>query len=505
MNSVGTSSQHTDCRRIRNQRASSSKSRETLVPTSRMFLCCLVFACLLLAGLTEYGHTQKRANYEPVLESLDRHALPQWYADAKLGIFIHWGLYSVPGWAPLVHPEHDFQSADYIVNNPYAEWYLNTMRLDGSPTQAYHREHYGANYDYYNFAGTFNSEILKWDPLAWAELFEESGARYVVLTTKHHDGFTLWPSATPNPTLPPGRQHATRDIVGELTTAVNRRGLRMGLYYSGGYDWTFVPGPIRAPKDYETVKPQSESYGKYVDAHFRELIARYHPAVLWNDIDYPKSGQPLQIMAEYYNAVPDGVVDDRFGVRHSDFTSPEYQTLDKISATKWEECRGLGRSFGYNRAEGEAETIAPDQLVFLLVDIVSKNGNLLLDVGPEADGTIPAVQLSRLKALGSWLKTNGEAIYATTPWKRPASETVDGLGIRFTQGKSDVFATLLGQPKKQSITIKGLSFGAETQVHLLGYEKALVWSRQQGDIAIELPSDYQKQLAYVIRITGPIS
>src|SRR5262249_8374486 len=148
----------------------------------------------------------------------------------------------------------------------------------------------------------------------------------------------------------------------------------------------------------------------YVDAHFRELMARYHPAVLWNDIDYPKSGHPLEIMAEYYNAVPDGVVDDRFGVKHSDFTSPEYQTLDKISAAKWEECRGLGRSFGSNRAGGEAETIAPDQLVFLLVDIVSKNGNLLLDVGPEADGTIPAVQLSRLKALGSWLKTNGEAI-----------------------------------------------------------------------------------------------
>jgi len=116
----------------------------------------------------------------------------------------------------------------------------------------------------------------------------------------------------------------------------------------------------------------------------RELIKRYHPAVLWNDIDYPKSGHPLQIMAEYYNTVPDGVIDDRFGVKHSDFKSPEYQTMDKISETKWEECRGLGRSFGYNRAEGEAETIAPDELIYLLADIVSKNGNLLLDVGPEA-------------------------------------------------------------------------------------------------------------------------
>jgi alpha-L-fucosidase len=148
---------------------------------------------------------------------------------------------------------------------------------------------------------------------------------------------------------------------------------------------------------------QTETYRKYADAHVRELITRYKPAVLWNDIDYPKSGHPLEIMAEYYQAVPDGVVDDRFGVKHSDFISPEYQTLEKINPKKWEECRGLGRSFGYNRAEGETETIKPAELIYLLVDIVSKNGSLLLDVGPEADGTIPDVQMDRLKALGAWL------------------------------------------------------------------------------------------------------
>ncbi len=148
-------------------------------------------------------------------------------------------------------------------------------------------------------------------------------------------------------------------------------------------------------------------------------------------------------MAEYYNAIPDGVIDDRFGVNHSDFKSPEYQTLAKISATKWEECRGLGRSFGYNRAEGEAETIAPDELIYLLVDIVSKNGNLLLDVGPEADGTIPPVQMSRLEALGAWLRINGEAIYGTHPWTRAEGETAEGIYVRFTQKDSALYATLL--------------------------------------------------------------
>jgi len=447
---------------------------------------------------------QSPADYEPTLESLNRHPLPEWYADAKLGIFIHWGLYSVPGWAPLVHPEHDFQSIDYIMHNPYAEWYLNSMRLDGSPTQAYHREHYGANYDYYNFAPIFDRESQKWDPNAWAKTFSEAGAKYVVLSTKHHDGFTLWPSSTPNPKLPSERQHPTRDIVGELTTAIHKQGLRMGLYYSGGYDWTFVPGPIRVKEDYQKVKPQSEGYGKYADAQMRELIERYNPAVLWNDIDYPKSGHPLEIMADYYNAVPDGVVNDRFGVKHSDFTSPEYQTLSKISTTKWEECRGLGRSFGYNRVEGEAETIAPDELIYLLVDIVSKNGNLLLDVGPEADGTIPAVQMERLQALGSWLKQNGAAIYGTHPWTRAEGETADGTHVRFTRTDSAVYAILLGKPRASPVTVKSLSPKPGTQIYMLGSADPLTWSQQGSDVRINLPTTLPGDYAYVLKIAGPV-
>lgn len=460
-------------------------------------LLVLLFVALpILAAL----QAQTNQHYEPTLESLNRHSLPEWYADAKLGIFIHWGLYSVPGWAPLVHPEHDFTSQDYIENNPYAEWYLNTMRLDGSPTQAYHREHYGADYDYYNFAPLFDKEIEKWDPQVWAKIFRDAGAKYIVLTSKHHDGFTLWPSSTPNPKLPADRQHASRDIVGELSTAVRNQGMRMGLYYSGGYDWTFVPGPIREKEDYEKVKPQSDAYGKYADAQVRELIARYRPSVLWNDIDYPKSGHPLEIIAEYYNAIPDGVVDDRFGVKHSDFKSPEYQTLDRISPEKWEECRGLGRSFGYNRAEGEAETIAPDHLIYLLVDIVSKNGNLLLDVGPEADGTIPPVQMERLQALGAWLRQNGEAIYGTHPWQRAAGETADHIPVRFTQKAGALYATLLGQPKTSSVAFKALSVSVDAKVSLLGQVKPLAWSQQGDDLNVTLPPTLPGHYAYVVKI-----
>jgi len=429
-----------------------------------------------------------------------RDARMKWFREARFGLFIHWGLYSVPGWAPLSHPNHDFDSTDYIKNNPYAEWYLNTMRVEGSPTEAYHREHYGADFNYYNFAPVFDRESQKWNPDEWANIFRAAGARYVVLTSKHHEGFTLWPSATPNPTLAADRQHATRDIVGELTTAVRKQGMHMGLYYSGGYDWTFVPGPIRVPADYEKVKPESQAYGDYAFAQIHELIERYHPSLLWNDIDWPRTGRPLEVMADYYNAVPDGVIDDRFGVAHSDFISPEYQTLGKISVKKWEECRGLGRSFGYNRAEGEAETIAPGDLIALLVDIVSKNGNLAIDVGPEADGTIPPVQMERLQALGAWLKQNGEAIYDTTPWDRAVGQSLEGDDVRFTRNGAELYATILGSPKAKTVTLEDVPAPPLLEVYLLGNSKPLQWKADGDNLRVALPEHPMGQYAYVIKL-----
>ncbi len=459
--------------------------------------------CSAVIAFSAVCSAQAPAKYEPTLESLDRHPLPQWYAGAKLGIFIHWGLYSVPGWAPLTHPDHDFSSNDYIKYNPYAEWYLNTMRIDGSPTQAYHREHYGEQ-GYYGFAPTFNSESKKWDPDKMAAVFHDAGARYVVLTSKHHEGFTLWPSTTPNPTpsLKPNQLHAERDIVGELTTAVQKQGLKMGLYYSGGYDWTFNTGPIQVNADYDAVKPQSDAYGKYAFAQIHELIDRYHPAILWNDIDWPKTGNALQVEADYYNAMPDGVIDDRFGIKHSDFTSPEYEKKDQISEKKWEECRGLGRSFGYNRAEGEKETIASGELIALLVDIVSKNGNLLLDVGPEADGTIPPVQMERLQALGAWLKQNGEAIYDTTPWTKAAGKSAEGDDLRFTKKGDDLYVTVLGKPKAQTITITDLPVKDGVAINQLGSNDDLGAKGQTDGMRIVLHAPLKGDYAYSFRLAG---
>ena len=194
--------------------------------------------------------------YEPTLESLRAHPLPGWFADAKLGIFIHWGVFSIPAWAPVTGGM--FDQPDPFRNTPYTEWYLNSLALEGSPVQAHHRETYGADYSYDAFAPQFKEAIAGWDPTIWADLFAAAGARYVVLVTKHHDGFLLWPSATPNP-FKSGWQ-SDRDLVGELADAVRARGLTYGLYYSGGLDWTFGGLGIDSMRTLMKAIPQSDEY-----------------------------------------------------------------------------------------------------------------------------------------------------------------------------------------------------------------------------------------------------
>jgi alpha-L-fucosidase len=188
----------------------------------------IVCGFISLFWVNAYAQNQPQ-KYKPTVKSLKKHQVPKWYNNAKLGIFIHWGLYSVPGWAPVnVGKHHGWKKS------PYAEWFLNTSRIKGSPTQKYKNKNYGKDFNYYDFAKTFDKEIKKWNPQTWADLFKSVHARYVVLTTKHHDGFLLWPSAFINPYLPKGERHASRNIVSELTKAVRKDSMKMGYYYSGG-------------------------------------------------------------------------------------------------------------------------------------------------------------------------------------------------------------------------------------------------------------------------------
>jgi len=306
----------------------------------------------------------------------------------------------------------------------------------------------------------------------------------VVLTSKHHDGFRLWPSRVLNPKRPNASLSAKRDLVGDLTAAVRAEGLKMGLYYSGGLDWTFEPRPIANLEDLKSTAPQTEEYARYADAHWRELIERYQPSVLWNDITYPKAGKLTEIISEYYNRVPEGVVDNRFGVDFADFTTPEYAKYDKITEKKWESCRGLGFSFGYNRVEGPKEVIASDKLVALLVDIVSKNGNLLLNIGPRPDGSISEIQLDRLHALGRWLGVNGEGIFGTRPWVRAAAKSAEGVDLRFTKKDNTLYAFLVNRPEGTTLTIPALRAARGAIISLMGGER-LEWSQSDGNLVVK--------------------
>ncbi|HQE92199.1 MAG TPA: alpha-L-fucosidase [Anaerolineae bacterium] len=479
--------------------------------------------------------------YRPTLASVKQHPLPAWFHEAKLGIFIHWGPYSVPGWAPRTGHLHEVIArhgdAYWFTHNPYAEWYGQTMQINGSPTQQYHARTYGPQTPYADFVRQFKAAMRAWEPATWADLFRRAGARYVVMVTKHHDGFLMWPSATPNPHKP--GWYAERDLVGELTAAVRLNGMRMGLYYSGGLDFTFKNVVIRDFADMLTAIPTDPAYAAYADAHWRELIERYAPAVLWNDIGYPASADLPALLADYYNVAPEGVVNDRFtpinlpGVKNLpglvrklvrrvirralthpqslvarlqsggapyDFRTPEYVTYSTVTTQKWETTRGLGQSFGYNRNEQPEDLISVKDLVHLLADVVSKNGNLLLNVGPLADGTIPPAQVQRLEGLGAWLKINGEAIFATRPWRQAAGQTNAGLPVRFTQKDHALYAIILGKPQTPQVEIPALSLPETAGVYVLGYGAPFEWRRRGGGLALTLPRTLPDTPAVVLKI-----
>ncbi len=478
-------------------------------------------------------------SYTPDYKSLRKHEVPDWFHEAKFGIFIHWSLSSVPAFgnpkADLIEVIKEEGFGGHFKNNPYAEWYLNTLRIEGSPTQQYHKENYGDDFSYFDFVKIFNEEIKKWDPNVMAETFKKAGAQYVVLVTKHHDGFCLWPSKYPNPHIE--NYNATRDIVGELTAAVKSRGMKMGFYYSGALDWTFNEEPIHNMISFVTSGSLEPGYADYCDKHWFELIDRYDPMILWNDIGYPPAGKDKELMAYFYNKHPDGVVNDRWmkfsktirrvlklppikqavewiakramvkggggsGLKpkHCDYRTPEYAQYGKIKKFKWETTRGIGHSFGYNKMEPDSNYLTLEELVHMFIDIVSKNGNLLLNVGPMADGTIPDIQKKLILDFGKWLETNGEGLYGTRPWSHAESKTMEGLEVRYTQKDGVLYAFLLGKPAENPIMIESLDVDADTKIDLVGYSTDLEWHNDGENLVISIEDELQDAPAFTLKI-----
>jgi alpha-L-fucosidase len=424
--------------------------------------------------------------YEATWESIDRRPVPDWFTHAKFGIFIHWGPYSVPAWGK---------------RGTYAEWYWHELIKKDEDTRRFHYETYGEDFKYQDFAAQFRAELF--DPAQWAALFADAGARYIVLTSKHHDGFCLWPSAQSwNWNSVDIGPH--RDLCGDLGAAVKAQGIRMGYYYSL-YEW-FHPHFVN-------------DLPRYVDEHMlpqlKDLAQRYEPALVWTDgeWDIPSDQwRSVEYLAWLFNDSPvrdEVVVNDRWGKEcrsvHGGIYTTEYGEVGfgaELAAGKpWEECRGIGASFGFNRNENVDDYLSAEALVHLLVDTVAKGGNLLLNIGPTADGRIPVIQEERLRQLGAWLKVNGEAIYDSQFWKPDAeSETV-----RYTTRDGNVYTMSLEWPG-DTLTLTAPKLRDNATVTLLGSDQPLEWKSNEKGVTIDTrsvnPIALDTRHAYTFRLTG---
>ena len=378
------------------------------------------FKKILFFLIITQGIAIAQKKYQPNWKSLSARPIPEWFENAKFGIFIHWGPYSVPAWSP---------------KGTYAEWYQYWLenktlwgngQFKGDEVVAFHGKTYGKHFDYYEFGDMFTADLFK--PKNWAELFEKAGAKYIVLTSKHHDGFALWPSEQANDrgfawnSMEVG---AYRDLVGELMQEVKKTSVKMGLYYSL-YEW-YHPWWL---KD----KP------RFVEEHFlpqiKDLINRYEPDILWADGEWEMSSEEWKtapLIAWLFNESKikeKVVINDRWGKetrkKYGGYLTTEYEITPFELSKIWEECRGMGFSFGYNRNEDIEDYSSPQSLVLNLVNIVSNGGNLLLDIGPDSRGRIPVIMQERLLQIGQWLDVNGQAIYNTKPWNHSVQWSLEG-------------------------------------------------------------------------------
>ncbi len=450
--------------------------------------------------------------YQPTWESLDSRPMPPWFQEAKFGIFIHWGVYSVPAWRPL--------STERYAS--YAEWYYATVVGDEEyGGDAFHQNTYGEDFEYRDFGPMFKAELF--DPDYWASLFKRSGARYVVLTTKHHDGYCLWPTNSPFKKKWNSMSVGSgRDLVGDLTSAVRAADLRMGLYYSI-IEWESI-WTHRSETGYYVARNLVDKYRipeeRYVDEHLipqlKELVTRYEPALIFSDggewdgtEDFWKTREFLSWL---YNQAPNReevVVNDRWAKdmpgKHGDYFSSEYEDTDAIGTDHpWEESRGIGGSYGFNRAENIDDYRSSAELIYELVDVVSRGGNFLLNVGPTADGRIPVIQQQRILDIGDWMTVNGEAIYGAASW-HGQGENESGAGVKFTAKGHDVFAICTAWPEKP-LRVAGIPDCDSVSVSLLGSDTPVSWHSESGVLVLEppriSPATVPCQHAYVFKIAG---
>lgn len=435
------------------------------------------------------------AQYKPEWNSLDKRPIPEWWTEAKFGIFIHWGLYSVPAYAPIKEVEGVYEK--------YAEHYYNRLLTGNKLFVDFHRKHYGANFTYADFAPMFKAEYF--NPAEWAELFKEAGAKYVVLTSKHHDGFCLWPSSqTPQWNSVAMGPHV--DIIDTLSRSVRDAGLHFGLYYSL-LEWA---NPLYS----------KQTMDQWVNTHMvpqlKELVNNYKPEIIFADGEWDydsKTFQSEKFLAWLFNESPVKktiVVNDRWGKetrsKHGDYYTTEYDLVHDNSGIgdkadhPWEESRGIGTSYGYNRFETTDNYMSSKALIRMLVDKVSNGGNFLLNVGPDATGMIPVVMQERLLDIGKWLKINGESIYGSKAWAK--RKEVKDKNIFFTCKDGALYVIATQWPEKP-IVVPGIRKAGK--VEMLGYKGTIKATLKGGKLTIDKPSlavnELPSEYAWVFKVS----
>jgi alpha-L-fucosidase len=457
--------------------------------------------------LEEMRSFNENGPWKSTWESLDKHQAPEWYRDAKLGIMFNWGLHSVPAW--------DMRRTERAM---YPDAYGTWMYMR-PPNVSHHAEYWGSDFQFDDFFPLFRAE--GYDPEALAALFKETGARYVITMSKHHDGVAWWDSRWTMRNFV--RMGPKRDLFSPLKAAVTKRGLKTIMYFT--YEEYAFPLIVENDElryrtwqlnQFSGIHPLTDEsrrrisgyipvrnyYDQYMTPLVKEMIDRFDPDGLWMDGDWTTPVETLrsrELVAYLYNKAEgrkEVAVNDRFGIganrTHGDFYNSEYnvrsaQTPDHA----WEECHGISVSFAYNYEDDDERLGPPALLIHRLIDVVSHNGNLAIIGGPPASGVYPDNILRRLKALGAWLKVNGEAIYATRVFL-PYEEG----DVRYTRSKDAKTAyAICEQWPGRSLTLRAVRAEEGATIRLLGVGEPLEWEQDDRGLTIFLPDALQDEKA----------